>query len=99
MGDIHDTHAYPGPWSDAPEETRAAVNGEFGGVTESIDGHRWNAAHFGYGAILQDKAAATKRYQDLLKTAYHLSEDARHQRIRLHATHRRGAGDQRHHDV
>ena len=75
VGDIADTHAYPGPWSGLPEANRAAVDGEFGGVTESIDGHRWAGNHFGYGTVLHDKMLATKRYVDLLKEAYHLSEE------------------------
>ncbi|WP_165864005.1 glycoside hydrolase family 2 protein [Capsulimonas corticalis] len=74
-GDILDTHAYPGPWSEKPEATRAAVNGEFGGVTMSVDGHRWNNDVMGYGSVLGSGWLVTKRYQDLLKTAYQLKED------------------------
>ncbi len=75
VGDIADTHAYPGPWSGTPEAARAAVDGEFGGVTSSVPGHRWATSHFGYGAVLDNKWIATKRYVDLLKTAYRLSEE------------------------
>ncbi|BCM91191.1 beta-galactosidase [Abditibacteriota bacterium] len=76
VGDIHDTHAYPGPWSNEPEATRAAVNGEFGGITMSVPDHRWqnNAGVMGYGATLKSGWLATKRYQNLLETAYKLKE-------------------------
>ncbi|HEX4084682.1 MAG TPA: glycoside hydrolase family 2 TIM barrel-domain containing protein [Chthoniobacteraceae bacterium] len=77
VGDIIDTHAYPGPWSHPPEENRAAVNGEFGGVTEMITGHTWvTGKTFGYGAVIHDNPwLATKHYAELLKKAYDLSDD------------------------
>ncbi|MBC8136229.1 MAG: glycoside hydrolase family 2 [Fibrella sp.] len=76
VGDMHDTHAYPGPWSNLPEANRAAVNGEFGGITMNVDGHRWNnnVDVMGYGATLQSGWLATKRLQALYKTVYELKE-------------------------
>ena len=76
VGDIHDTHAYPGPWSNEPENARAAVNGEFGGITMTVPDHRWEtkADVMGYGATLQSGWLATKRYQDLLRNAYKIKE-------------------------
>ncbi|MDQ2687203.1 MAG: glycoside hydrolase family 2, partial [Armatimonadota bacterium] len=75
VGDFHDTHAYPGPWSEKPEPTRAAVNGEFGGVTMRVPGHIWTTGEvMGYGATLQEGRLVTKRYQQLLKTGYDLME-------------------------
>ena len=73
-GDMHDTHAYPGPASNAPEPRRAAVNGEFGGVTMTVNGHRWNNDVMGYGATLKSGWLATKRYQALMKIAYDLKK-------------------------
>jgi hypothetical protein len=75
VGDIADTHAYPGPSSGKPEPTRAAVNGEFGGITMRVDGHMWTTDVFGYGNTLQNGWLVTKRYQQLLKTAYRLREE------------------------
>ncbi|PQV63506.1 Glycosyl hydrolases family 2, TIM barrel domain [Abditibacterium utsteinense] len=77
VGDMHDTHDYPGPGSKEPEAKRAAVNGEFGGITMNVPGHRWinNADVMGYGATLQSGWLATKRYQALLKNAYALKEN------------------------
>ena len=74
VGDIHDTHAYPGPWSDKPEPTRAAVNGEFGGVTMRVPGHMWTTNVMGYGKTLSQGWQVTQRYQQLLKTAYGLAD-------------------------
>ncbi len=74
VGDIADTHAYPGPWAGKPEPTRAAVNGEFGGVTMRVPGHMWTEDVFGYGATLKDSRLVTNRYQQLLKKAYDLRD-------------------------
>ena len=74
VGDIHDTHAYPGPWSEKPEIFRAAVNGEFGGVTMRVPNHMWTTDLFGYGATLKSGWAVTKRYQELLRNAYGLRD-------------------------
>jgi hypothetical protein len=74
-GDLHDTHAYPGPGCELPEPHRASVNGEFGGVTMSLPGHRWNDEAFGYGAVLKDSWLATKRYQALLENVYKLRDE------------------------
>lgn len=75
VGDIADTHAYPGPWSGLPEPTRAAVNGEFGGVTMRVDKHTlFSGKVMGYGATLSSGWKTTKRYQELLKNAYGIEE-------------------------
>ena len=75
VGDLHDTHAYPGPWSDMPEPTRAAVNGEFGGVTMRVDDHTlFQGKVMGYGATLSSGWKTTKRYQELLRNAYGIEE-------------------------
>lgn len=74
VGDIADTHAYPGPASGKPEPTRASVNGEFGGVTMRVPGHMWTEDVVGYGATLRDPRMVTKRYQQLLQRAYQLRD-------------------------
>lgn len=77
VGDMHDTHAYPGPGANLPEANRAAVNGEFGGITLDVPGHRWinNVDVMGYGATLQSSWLATKRFQDLYKKVYDLQRN------------------------
>ena len=75
VGDIADTHHYPEPWSGLPEPTRAAVNGEYGGVTMRVPGHMWTTDVMGYGATLKSRYGVSKRYQELLKTAYRLADE------------------------
>ncbi len=41
VGDIQDIHAYPGPAMPDPEEDRAIVLGEFGGLGIPLEGHTW----------------------------------------------------------
>ena len=40
-GDIRDIHAYPGPAMPEPEQNRAIVLGEFGGLGLPLEGHTW----------------------------------------------------------
>jgi hypothetical protein len=48
-GDVHDIHVYPGPASPAPEEHRAAVLGEYGGLGLPVENHTWQSAdNWGY---------------------------------------------------
>jgi beta-galactosidase/beta-glucuronidase len=68
VGDLQDTHAYPGPGDKPPATDRATVDGEFGGVTMAVPGHMWTTQKLkGYGAVLHDSRLVTSRYQDLLK--------------------------------
>jgi beta-galactosidase/beta-glucuronidase len=48
-GDVHDIHKYPGPATPMPEERRAAVLGEFGGLGLPLVGHTWQSEkNWGY---------------------------------------------------
>jgi hypothetical protein len=48
-GDVHDIHVYPGPASPNPEEHRAAVLGEYGGLGLPLKGHTWQSEkNWGY---------------------------------------------------
>ena len=51
VGDVHDMHDYPGPGAPKPEEKRAAVLGEFGGLGLAVDGHTWSTKHLGLPAV------------------------------------------------
>jgi beta-galactosidase/beta-glucuronidase len=49
VGDIRDIHVYPGPAMPEPEEKRAIVLGEFGGLGLPLEGHTWqNKDNWGY---------------------------------------------------
>ncbi len=48
-GDMNDIHRYPGPGCPEPEEDRAIVLGEFGGLGLPLEGHTWQAEkNWGY---------------------------------------------------
>ena len=72
-GDVIDMHKYPGPDSPNPEENRAAVLGEFGGLGLPVDGHRWSAASWGYRGT-QSFEALTRGYEKLLAKAWALRD-------------------------
>jgi hypothetical protein len=74
-GDVIDLHSYPGPGSPKPEEKRAAVLGEFGGLGLAVDGHRWTAANWGYQGTAS-MAALTRGYEKLLTKAWELKDKA-----------------------
>jgi beta-galactosidase/beta-glucuronidase len=66
VGDINDVHKYPGPMAPRPEEKRATVLGEFGGLGLPIAGHTWqNARNWGYRSYT-NAAALTTAYLKLL---------------------------------
>jgi hypothetical protein len=69
VGDVIDWHAYPGPGSPKPEQHRAAVLGEFGGLGYGVKGHTWLPAAWGYRQFA-DIETLTRRYELLLRRAY-----------------------------
>jgi hypothetical protein len=73
VGDVHDIHVYPGPGSPDPEEKRAAVLGEFGGLGLKVDGHTWENKTWGYQGT-KDSADLTHKYERLLKRVYELKD-------------------------
>jgi len=72
VGDVFDMHSYPGPGSPQPEEARAAVLGEFGGLGLKIPGHVWQDETWGY-QNMADREALTGRYEQLLQGVAQLS--------------------------
>jgi hypothetical protein len=72
-GDVHDIHVYPGPGSPEPEEKRAAVLGEFGGLGLGLEGHTWEKKTWGYRGV-KDSADLTRKYERLLKRVYELKD-------------------------
>jgi hypothetical protein len=73
VGDVVDMHHYPDPSMPKPEENRAAVLGEFGGLGLAIDGHTWTAKHWGYRGV-DDQEHLTAAYTKMLGRAWRLSE-------------------------
>jgi len=45
VGDVVDSHVYPGPSAPPPEASRALVLGEFGGLGLVAEGHAWPSSH------------------------------------------------------
>ncbi len=66
-GDMYDMHAYRGPGMFPPEEKRATVLGEYGGLGLPIKGHTWveSDKNWGYGGNLKDKDDLFNTYNQL----------------------------------
>ncbi|MBN2210856.1 MAG: chitobiase/beta-hexosaminidase C-terminal domain-containing protein, partial [Sedimentisphaerales bacterium] len=73
VGDVHDTHEYPGPGMGAPEAHRAVVLGEFGGLGLPVEGHLWNQGerNWGYRTYQTEKDLEDK-YIEVIRNTYHL---------------------------
>jgi hypothetical protein len=66
-GDMYDMHRYPGPAMPAPQERRAAVLGEFGGLGLPMQGHLWwDKRNWGYRTYATRDELQTN-YDQLLK--------------------------------
>jgi hypothetical protein len=65
-GDVIDMHSYPGPGSPRPDERRAAVLGEFGGLGLPLAGHTWQEQrNWGYRSF-ETPEALTSAYVRLI---------------------------------
>ncbi len=66
VGDVIDVHRYPGPFAPKPEENRAAVLGEYGGLGLPLKGHTWqDQKNWGYRSFTSQEAL-TEAYLDLI---------------------------------
>ncbi|MDN5201904.1 chitobiase/beta-hexosaminidase C-terminal domain-containing protein [Fulvivirgaceae bacterium BMA10] len=63
VGDVNDMHHYPDPSSPEPEENRAIVLGEFGGLGLFTDGHMWQTDNWGYRNLASEEELITKYEQ------------------------------------
>jgi len=72
-GDVIDMHSYPGPASPNPQETRAAVLGEFGGLGLPVEGHKWVDLAWGYRGMSSMKQLNNK-YIDLWRGVWDLRQ-------------------------
>jgi len=66
VGDVNDIHHYPDPKSPQPEEKRAIVLGEFGGLGLVTPGHMWQEENWGYEKM-QDSSALLQKYEDFYR--------------------------------
>jgi hypothetical protein len=64
-GDIFDDHTYTGPGSPSPSDTRAAVDGEYGGLGLHTAGHEFDPTHSFAYEMEPDSATLTARYAEL----------------------------------
>ncbi|MDR1140258.1 MAG: beta galactosidase jelly roll domain-containing protein [Planctomycetaceae bacterium] len=66
-GDLYDKHQYRGPGMFPPEEKRATVLGEYGGLGLPVKGHTWieSDKNWGYGGNLKDKDDLFQTYNQL----------------------------------
>jgi hypothetical protein len=72
VGDIHDIHAYPGPAMPDPEEKRAIVLGEFGGLGLPLEGHTWQSSdNWGYRNF-KNPTELTEAFTDLFQDLHPL---------------------------
>ncbi len=72
VGDVNDMHKYPGPGAPEPEQNRAIVLGEFGGLGLPISGHTWQAEkNWGYRSFT-NSVALTSAYLDLTSKLFPL---------------------------
>lgn len=75
VGDVNDMHRYPGPGSPEPEERRAVVLGEFGGLGLPVRGHTWQAEkNWGYRSFTNTNEL-TSAYVDLLTKLFPLIDE------------------------
>ncbi len=67
VGDIIDVHLYPGPGMELPEEDRASVLGEFGGLGLPVKGHLWwQKRNWGY-LTYPDKETYINEFKNLIQ--------------------------------
>ena len=72
-GDVIDAHIYPGPYSPEPTAERAAVLGEFGGLSLPVEGHKWSPNVWGHKKAA-DLKALTSEYEQLLAKTWELKD-------------------------
>ena len=68
-GDLKDIHSYPDPRCPEPEENRAIVIGEYGGLGFPVKDHTWEATNWGY-RTLEDTLQLLATFESYLDQIY-----------------------------
>lgn len=71
VGQIADVHKFPGPLAPIPEQFRASVLGEFGGLSLALPGHIWSKTPWGY-RISTDTDDLERRYTQTMFSLHEL---------------------------
>lgn len=76
VGDLVDTHSYPGPAVPKMEPARAAVLGEFGGLGLKVDGHVWVPSNaWGYRSTTGSREL-TRNYLALWRQVWEMATNS-----------------------
>ena len=75
VGDVLDLHSYPDPIAPPPEQRRAGVLGEFGGLNLKVENHTWSQQTWGYQSM-SNAARLTDQYCLLLDKVWTLQKDS-----------------------
>jgi len=68
-GDVMDVHSYPAPRCPEPEEKRAIVIGEYGGLGYPVQDHTWEATNWGYRSF-EDVTPLLTTFESYLDQIY-----------------------------
>ena len=74
VGDIHDIHHYPEPRTPEPEEDRAIVLGEFGGLGLPVEKHTWVDKAWGY-RNMESFNDLLEKYEQFYSTVWQFKDD------------------------
>jgi hypothetical protein len=74
VGDVVDIHHYPDPRYPEPEQDRASVLGEFGGLGYLVEGHTWKKNNWGYRQM-SDSASLLLTYEAFYTMVWQFMEN------------------------
>ena len=74
VGDVNDIHHYPEPRTPEPEEDRAIVLGEFGGLGFPVEKHTWVEEGWGYRSM-KSFNELLDQYEQFYSTVWQFKDD------------------------
>jgi len=75
VGDIIDVHRYPGPVGIKPEDLRASVEGEFGGLGFPVKNHTWKKKQWWGYQTFSSINDLTRRYEQLMQRMWKFKDE------------------------